>query len=143
MRDSLMTLNIPTGPIWPMSDEELIKWKADMEAMKTAPPTFPVLSEKLKAKFIAERKAFFKEILDEIKKETPVKASKKSTSSAVEDNPARQQRMGQTKMIDDLIKEGKSDDEIEKIIREKIPAYPAERLPKLIKLRHYHLKNKK
>jgi hypothetical protein len=53
---------------------------------------------------------------------------------------SRQTRLGQTKMIDDLLKLGKTEKEIFDTVREKIPEYPADKLPKLIKLRQYHVK---
>jgi len=54
----------------------------------------------------------------------------------------RQNRLGQTKLIDGLLRAGKNEKEIFAAVREQIPSYPADKLPKLIKLRQYHVTKK-
>ncbi len=68
------------------------------------------------------------------------KVEVKEEKTVVEKEPKnRQQRMGQTKFIDNLLKKGRSDKEIYDAVRKEISAYPEEKIYKLIKLRKYHL----
>ncbi len=67
-------------------------------------------------------------------------AAKKAKAAEPKKESGRQNRLGQTKLIDELIKSGKTEKEIFDTVRTKIPTYPADKLPKLIKLRQYHVK---
>lgn len=51
-------------------------------------------------------------------------------------------RMGQCKLVDGLIKEGKTDDQIAKEVKERIPEYPEEKIRPLIKIRRAHMERK-
>jgi hypothetical protein len=49
-------------------------------------------------------------------------------------------RLGQTKLIDKLLKDGKTDEQVLEEVKTQIPQYPAEKIPQLIKIRKAHLK---
>lgn len=68
------------------------------------------------------------------------KREAKAKAKTEKKESGRQTRLGQTKLIDTLLKAGKTEKEIFNTVREKIPTYPADKLPKLIKLRQYHVK---
>jgi len=138
-------MTIEKEPIWPMSEEELVQWKKEQAvASKVKSQEVSILSVAEKAMYEKEKKTSadtFKAEMKALRHElAPVKTT---TTAATTEQPRRQNRLGQTHEIDILVKEGKNDQEIEKILRQKIPAYPAEKWPKLIKLRRYHLKNDK
>lgn len=132
------------GPIWPMDDDQLAQWLKDMallaETRKTKPKEAPLTAErraeihKLAAEHAARFVDRFKPVTKAVVKEVKQPAAEKKST--------RQKRLGQTKLIDELIKQGKSEKEIFDAVREKIPEYPEIGLPKLIRLRQYHSKKK-
>jgi hypothetical protein len=136
-------VKVPKTPIWPVEPEQLLLWKEERALHEKKIETFmkeiesPAHLEAVRAsaREAAQRKMAMApraKITDE-PKESVVKQPKAKKES-------RQTRLGQTKMIDDLLKAGKTEKEIFDTVREKIPAYPSDKLPKLIKLRQYHVK---
>ncbi len=143
-------------PIWPLPDDQTIEqYRAQLDAERaaTAKKREAFLKEidspenlarvraaaieaasKLPSKHIPSDVASKKKEDKEEKREAKAKAKTEKKEKG------RQNRLGQTKLIDDLIKVGKTEKEIFDAVREKIPAYPADKLPKLIKLRQYHVK---
>ena len=141
-------------PIWPLPEgETLEQFKARREAEKAADAK--KREDFLKSLDTPEHLAAIRASAIEAASKLPsrhipiptskqeVKAEKreaKAKAKAEKKDSGRQNRLGQTKLIDDLIKVGKTEKEIFDAVREKIPAYPADKLPKLIKLRQYHVK---
>ena len=137
-------IKVPKMPIWPVEPEQLELWKIERNLHDEKVKAF--LKEIESPVYIAEvrasaRASAQKQIamaprakVSEAAKEPTVKEPKAKKES-------RQTRLGQTKMIDDLLKAGKTEKEVFDMVSEKIPAYPKEKLPKLIKLRQYHVKS--
>lgn len=131
-------------PIWPMDDEQLAQWKKDMAEMKVR-AKLPKKEEPLTPERRAEIHKMATEAAHRLassrRSVTKIKPVAEPKERAIKEKKAgRQQRLGQTKLIDDLLKAGKNEKEIFDTVREKIPSYPADKLPKLIKLRQYHVK---
>lgn len=138
---------IRTEPVWPMDDEQKVQWRkqvAELAARREIKNQELPLSPERKAEihrwaveaaqrtFIPGHAVTRKEIPEEPKER--VKKEKKPSG--------RQARLGQTKLIDELLRAGKNEKEVFEVVRTKIPEYPADKLPKLIKLRQYHVKQK-
>ncbi len=139
-------------PIWPVDDIEV--WKKEVAqagALIKNQEKQAKVDEKTKRDWAID-KAKIKAELADLRQQHQEKfgTKKKKGRKPKEKRPAtidhsrvpRQHRLGQTKLIDSYIKEGKSDSEIIASVKEKIPAYPSEKLPKLVKLRRYHTKVK-
>ena len=136
-------IKVPKEPLWPIEPEQLELWKQErarhdkeVEAfMKEIESPAHLIAVQASARVAAQKiiATWPKSKVVEETKEPKVKEAKPKKES-------RQNRLGQTKLIDDLLKSGKSEKEIFDTVREKIPAYPADKLPKLIKLRQYHVK---
>ena len=149
-----------TEPIWPMNDEEKIKWRAELvvaEATAKVRAKQQKEDTEVKAKWLIKYEEIKKE-LKLIREEVNLKrgvqkktggrkrkttAEKVAVAVAKANNPRRQKRLGQTKFIDDLIAKGKTDKEIYDAVVKEISEYPVEKIDKLIKLRHYHMKKAK
>lgn len=141
-----------TEPIWPTSDEDLVKWKAWMkDAPKRAAEQLKVNTKKEREKkeWTIKKEVLLKEIRElqeQINAKRPAKRGRKKGSKKKERvvslRPPRQQRLGQTKLIDKLLDKKMTDLEIFNEVQKEIPDYPKEKLPKLIKLRKYHQKKR-
>ena len=137
---------IRTEPIWPIDPETVAEFKKR------------IASERKEAD--QRREAFLKEC-DSPENLARVRAAAVAAVAAMptrhvrssEEKPVKekavkekkekkksQNRLGQTKLIDTLLKAGKSEAEIIAEVKEKIPLYPAEKIPQMIKLRRYHVK---
>jgi hypothetical protein len=136
-------VKVPKTPLWPVEPEQLELWKQERALHEERVKSFlkeiespsHIALVQASARDAAQKKMAMApraKVSDE-PKEVVVKAPKAKKES-------RQTRLGQTKMIDDLLKAGKTEKEVFDTVREKIPAYPADKLPKLIKLRQYHVK---
>jgi hypothetical protein len=132
-------------PLWPMDEEQKAQWRKEMkevaERVKNPLPLDILTPErKLEIQMLAKEAAL------EVYNKTPRKRKEEEPAherkTKVKSESTRQTRLGQTKLIDSLLKEGKNDKQIFDAVREKIPTYPADKLPKLIKLRQYHMKKK-
>lgn len=136
---------VRTEPIWPL-DKPLDVWKKEREAERLE-------ADKKKADFLkwvdspehlAEVRASAAKAVEALPKhyirseEKPVK--EKVVKEPKEKKKGSQNRLGQTKLIDELLKAGKSETEIIATVKEKIPLYPADKIPQMIKLRRYHVK---
>lgn len=136
-------IKVPKTPIWPVEPEQLELWKVERNLHEEKVKAF--LKEIESPAHIAAVQASGREaaqkkmaraprakILDETK-EPIIKTPKAKKES-------RQIRLGQTTMIDDLLKAGKTEKEVFEEVSVRIPAYPKDKLPKLIKLRQYYVK---
>lgn len=127
-------------PIWPV---ELSEWKEAMAKMK--------VPQKKEEEITPERKEeirrWAKEAVERWWKSRPTtraEKKEKEDAPAAKVKPAgRQKRLGQTKLIDDLLRAGKTEAEITEAVKTQIPSYPVDRIPKMIKLRQYHIKAEK
>ena len=134
--------------MWPMDDEQKIQWRKELkerEEKAKLPPQEYVMTPERKAEIHAQAVSAALEAYARMPKKR--KSEEEPTTKAakrikVKSENHRQTRLGQTKLIDELLKAGKSDKEVFDAVREKIPTYPADKLPKLIKLRQYHIKKK-
>lgn len=136
-------IKVPKTPLWPVEPEQLELWKLERNLHEEKVKSFLKEIESpahLAAVQASGREAAQKKMamaprakVSEEVKEPIIKTPKAKKES-------RQTRLGQTKMIDDLLMAGKTEKEVFDTVREKIPAYPADKLPKLIKLRQYHVK---
>jgi len=136
-------IKVPKTPIWPVEPEQMELWKQErnlhekrVEAfMKEieSPEHIALVRASGRASALQKMAMAPRPKVSDEPREVVVKQPKAKKES-------RQTRLGQTKMIDDLLKAGKTEKEIFDTVREKIPAYPADKLPKLIKLRQYHVK---
>lgn len=128
-------------PIWPV---ELDVWKAEVEKIKLW------AKEKKEEVITPERKAelhgWARQSVERwwaSRSRTRVEKKEEPVAKVKAIKPeGRQKRLGQTKLIDDLLKAGKSEAEITEEVKKQIPSYPIERIPKMIKLRQYHVKKK-
>lgn len=137
---------VRSEPIWPIEPETVIEFKKR------------IASERKEAD--AKREAFLKEC-DSPENLARVRAAAVAAVAALptrhvrssEEKPVKekvvkepkekkksQNRLGQTKLIDELLRAGKNEAEIIATVKEKIPLYPAEMIPQMIKLRRYHVK---
>jgi hypothetical protein len=114
-----------------------------MEEKAKNPPPPDVLTPERKAEIHAMAAASAAAAFERLPRRKSSKEDEpKERKTKVKSDSHRQTRLGQTKLIDELLKAGKSDKEVFDTVRVKIPTYPADKLPKLIKLRQYHLKKK-
>jgi hypothetical protein len=136
-------IKVPTTPLWPVEPEQIEIWKAERA----------VIDSKIVAHLKEIESPSHIELVIAAAREAAQKKMAMAPRAKVYDEPkevtaktpkvkkeSRQTRLGQTKLIDDLLKAGKTEKEVFDTVREKIPAYPADKLPKLIKLRQYHVK---
>lgn len=136
-------------PIWPVDDLDV--WYQELKEFKswaTEQIKVTKVNEASKKVWAAD-KAVIKTEMQAIREKLvenrpgPKKGSKKTKKpSYVPTHEPRQLRLGQTKLIDDLMDKGLNDQEIFDGVRKEIPEYPEDKLPKLIKLRHYHKKKR-
>jgi hypothetical protein len=133
-------------PLWPMDEEQKIQWRKEMKLMEEKaknPPPPDILTPERKAEIHAMAAASAAAAFERLPRRKSSKEDEpRERKTKVKTESTRQTRLGQTKLIDSLLKEGKNDKQIFDAVREKIPAYPADKLPKLIKLRQYHMKKK-
>ena len=137
------------GYLWPVEPEQIAAWKAEDAAKAEVSKLFieqlesPLALEATAAsgRAAAEKKMalspYRERVVDSEKAAPEPKISSKKLPKE-----GRQNRLGQTKLIDDLLRAGKSEAEIIAEVTAKIPAYPADKIPKMIKLRQYHIKPK-
>jgi hypothetical protein len=136
-------VKVPKTPLWPVEPEQMELWKQERVAHDLKVEAFlkeiesPSHIEAVQAsgRASAQKKM---EMAPRAKVHEEVKEPIIKTPKAKKES--RQTRLGQTKMIDDLLKAGKTEKEVFDTVRIKIPEYPADKLPKLIKLRQYHVK---
>ena len=140
-----------TGPIWPIEPEQIAEWAATDARLAKEREAFlksidsPEHLAKVRASAAeAASKIVTRHVSYSVKKKEDAREEKAEAKKVKAAEPkkesTRQTRLGQTKLIDELLKAGKNEKEVFDTVREKIPSYPADKLPKLIKLRQYHIK---
>lgn len=130
------------GPIWPIEPEQMEAWKKLRETAEAAAKEFLAQLESplaLDATAESGREAAKRSNVSRAPREA-VEAPKEKPAKVKKESKNKQKRLGQTKLIDDLLKAGKSEQEIIAEVRSKIPLYPADKIPQMIKLRRYHVK---
>lgn len=144
-----------TTPIWPLPDDEtpeqfyarlaLERKEADkkreefLKSLDTPEHLAAVRASAVAAVALLPTRHISTSVADKKREDKEEKRVAKAKVKE-EKKEGRQTRLGQTKLIDTLLKAGKTEKEIFDTVREKIPSYPADKLPKLIKLRQYHVK---
>lgn len=131
-------------PIWPVDLDVWKKNMAEIEARQAVKPD-DVLSPERKEEIARWARQAAQRWWDSRPKSRVVEKKEEETVAKTKapKEGGRQKRLGQTKLIDDLLRAGKSEAEITEAIKTQIPSYPVERIPKMIKLRQYHVKKNK
>jgi hypothetical protein len=138
-------------PIWPIEPETIIEWKGEVELREKAKVAFLKGIDTLEhlsavrasaVEAVSKIPARYVPSISKKQEDKEERREAKAKAKTEKKVSTRQKRLGQTKLIDELLKAGKNEKEVFDAVREKIPTYPADRLPKLIKLRQYVVKKK-
>lgn len=133
-------------PIWPIEPETIAEWKVNAGRLQKEAEAFlksidaPEHLAKIRAAASNAAVRIPTRAISSTAKKAGAKAEAREAKAAEPKKESRQTRLGQTKLIDELLRAGKTAEEIMKEVAIKIPLYPKDKLPKLIKLRQYHVK---
>jgi hypothetical protein len=77
------------------------------------------------------------------KQERVVRETSETTTIIVAEPKVSHQRFGQTKLADELLTQGLTFEQVVEEIKKRLPLYPAEKIPQLVRIRMSGFKNKK
>lgn len=104
------------------------------EALERYPVIDPTDDKVIEAEIRRQEKTVRREVVHEVTENTTIVASEPKISH---------QRFGQTKLADELLSQGLTFDQVVEEIKKRLPLYPADKVPQLVRIRMSGFKNKK
>jgi len=105
------------------------------EALEKYPVIDPTDDKVIEAEMRRQEKA--------ARQETVRKEVSETTTVVVSEPKVSHQRFGQTKLADELLNQGLTFDQVVEEIKKRLPLYPADKIPQLVRIRMSGLKTKK
>ena len=105
------------------------------EALEKYPVIDPTDDKVIEAEMRRQEKA--------ARQETVRKEVSETTTVVVSEPKVSHQRFGQTKLADELLNQGLTFDQVVEEIKKRLPLYPADKIPQLVRIRMSGLKTKR